>query len=241
MTKDAAERRWWSHSCRERGNWRWWLHGPMRGDDVMSCEVSWRARLTGIWFGRHDSGKVSASIGLYWLYATAAIWLPFVKRGERRRLSLTFHDGAMWWCIWRDDDSWSRDVPKWRDGNFNPMNTVFGRQKCSTETLEIRDVLVPMPEKAYPATAKLEEYTWKRPRWPFAKTMKRVTIDIPGGIPFAGKGENSWDCGDDATFGITTGECRTIPEGVGILVGSCLRTRVKNGGWSDWEWKREAA
>jgi hypothetical protein len=133
---------------------------------------------------------------------------------------------------------WSREVPKWRHGSFHPLDTLLGRTNCEKKVLEERQVLVPMPERAYPATAKLMEYAWKRPRWFATKRMKRVEIEIPGGIPHAGKGENSWDCGDDATFGITTGECRSIPEGVGILVGDCLRTRVKNGGWSDYEWKR---
>jgi hypothetical protein len=26
-------------------------------------------------------------------------------------------------------------------------------------------------------------------------------VEIPGGIPFNGKGENSWDCGTDGLFG----------------------------------------
>lgn len=38
-------------------------------------------------------------------------------------------------------------------------------------------------------------------RW-FKRTGQEVTLNIPKGIPFAGKGENSWDCGDDGLFGI---------------------------------------
>src|SRR3990167_5778242 len=43
---------------------------------------------------------------------------------------------------------------------------------------------------------------------------------LVGGSPcqdfsIAGKGENSWDCGDDATFWITTGPVKSIPEAVG--------------------------
>lgn len=240
MKTAEAERRYWTHSCRERGNWRWWLHGPRH--DVMHAEVSWRARLTGLWLGRSDEGKWHASIGLYWLYATIGwrpAWAKYTGAGSSRQISVTFHDKAVWWHLWVDRDSWSSDRPKWRDGSFHPLDAMLGRMKCTTETVEKRDVLVPMPEKSYPATAKLERYTWKRPRSPLSKELLRVTIDIPGGIPHEGKGESSWNCGTDATFGITTGECRTIPEGVGMLVGSVLRDRVRYGGWSDWTWSRE--
>ena len=61
-------------------------------------------------------------------------------------------------------------------------------------------VVIPMPEGIYHGTAKIELATWKRPLW-FAKTQISTSIDCPKGIPFAGKGENSWDCGDDGLFG----------------------------------------
>ncbi len=235
-----SDRKWWHHSHYEGSCWRWWLHGP-KGDDVASVEVSWRSSLTGLWFQRSDGGKYSVSIGLYWVYATGGIRFPWVKRGDRRSLQLTFHDRAVWWNVWRNDDSWSSDVPYWRSGSFHPVDALFGRDVCTRITKEQRDVLVPMPEKAYPATAELVEFSWKRPGWPWARKMLRVSIEVPGGIPHSGKGENSWDCGDDATFGMTTGECRSIPEGVGQLVGSCLRDRVRYGGWDEWSWNREAA
>jgi hypothetical protein len=95
-----------------------------------------------------------------------------------------------------------------------------------------------MPEGAYQGTAKLVLYEWSRPRW-FTKRMKRCEIRVPAGIPHEGKGDNSWDCGADATFGMTTGECSSIPQGVGLLVGSVLRDRVEYGGWGDRNWNKQ--
>lgn len=240
MKTAEVERKWWSHSSREPGSWRWWLHGPHH--QLVNAEASWRSRLTGVWLGRNDEGRWHTSVGLYWLYVTIgwrSPWAKYTGYGSGRELSLTFHDQAVWWHLWVDRDSWSSDRPRWRDGNLHPLDVVFGRMNCTTETLEEREILVPMPEKSYSATAKLERYTWKRPRSPLSKQMLRVSIDVPKGIPHEGKGENSWDCGADATFGITTGECKSIPEGVGILVGSVLRSRVRYGGWDDWSWKKE--
>jgi hypothetical protein len=46
---------------------------------------------------------------------------------------------------------------------------------------------------------------WTFPRWFVAKQSDSITISIEGkGIPIPGKGENSWDCGDDAIRGVTS-------------------------------------
>ena len=246
----------WHHS-RERGSYRFWLHSS-KGRGTFRVQACWRSWLCGASFGYDDGdGHVwhwsvrLPPVGLY-VSVPAPKWARLRQPPEgsprsphgnpwsaSRHISFSIHDWALWWDLWRDPMAgWSREVPKWRHGSFHPIDTVFGRTKCETTTLETRNVVVPMPEKSYPATAELVEYAWKRPRWFTTKRMKRVQIEIPGGIPHAGKGENSWDCGDDATFGITTGACASIPEGIGILVGSCLRTRVKYGGWSDYTWSR---
>src|SRR5690606_25314615 len=72
--------------------------------------------------------------------------------------------------------------------------------------------------------------TWKRPRWPFATRIRRVQIDMDKDeqIPVMGKGENSWDCGEDATYGITVA-ADTIEAGVAKLVESILRSRRRYG------------
>lgn len=155
----------------------------------------------------------------------------------KREISLSFHSNSLWWQFWSDPDCWSSKDSKWRRGAFHLDDFFLGKSKFSEEFLEERNVLIPMPEKSYEATAKLTLDTWTRPRW-FKKQIKRIHIEIPEGIPFEGKGENSWDCGKDATFGITC-PAESIPEGVGTLVGSVLRSRVKNGGWSDWTWTKD--
>jgi DNA (cytosine-5)-methyltransferase 1 len=88
---------------------------------------------------------------------------------------------------------------------------------------------VPMPEGKYPAVAKVERCTWKRPRW-FGRTEIRAWLDIPKGIPHAGKGENSWDCGDDGLFGIGGA---SIDDAIENARRSVLRSRERYGNASD--------
>jgi hypothetical protein len=48
-------------------------------------------------------------------------------------------------------------------------------------------------------------------------------------IPHPGKGENSYDCEDDATYSLTT-EARNEAEAIGAMVATVMRSRQKYGG-----------
>lgn len=150
---------------------------------------------------------------------------------EEREFKISIHDGSLWLRLWGDPmGGWSRDMSWWLVNHcFNPMDFFFGMDKYTTKSLKTGECLIPMPEGSYPATYDLFVSTWKRPRWPFKRQLQRITIDIKKGIPFEGKGENSWDCGEDATFGITC-MARTLEEGIGELVATVLQSRQRYGG-----------
>ncbi len=226
------------HANKERGSYRAWLHWGR--NSTARIDVCWRTWLCGASIKFDDEHGWGVSLRLPPLALYASIDIPRLRLSHDREVEISAHSGAIWWHLWTPPYEWSSKTPRWRQGNFNVVDFLLGRQRYERRTIEERDVLVPMPEGTYQANAKLEEFIWSRPRW-FTKRLKRVSFEIPSGIPHAGKGENSWDCGDDATFGLTTGECKSIPEGIGVLVGSCLRDRVRYGGWEDYTWKREAA
>lgn len=162
-----------------------------------------------------------------------SVWLKFGKilkyTNNKKELSISAHGDCIWLQLFTDPMDGKNHVFHWKD-------FLLGKSQYSTKEIETRNILVPMPEKSYEATAKLFESSWKRPRG-FVKKITRVEIDIPGGIPHEGKGENSWDMGHDATFSMTT-PAKTIALGVGNLVGSVLNSRVKYGGYSDWNWQK---
>jgi hypothetical protein len=54
-----------------------------------------------------------------------------------------------------------------------------------------------------------------------------VDLDIPGGIPHEGKGENSWDCGMDGLFGCSGA---TVAEAIANAVRHTQRDRERYGG-----------
>ncbi len=141
-----------------------------------------------------------------------------------------FFDNAIWWSFLKFDWGWSSKMPKWMDGNFHPIDFLFGRMKCETEILGTFEVVIPMPEGSYPATVKLEERTWKRPRLPWKDTVRKsADVRMKEGIPHEGKGENSWDCGKDALFGINT-KAETIEEAIAETVKAVLKSRRRYDG-----------
>lgn len=94
------------------------------------------------------------------------------------------------------------------------------------------DTFIPMPEGQYHARVKLERDTWKRTRWPWWPfVFHRVSyqFNIPDGIPFSGKGENSWDCGEDGLYG-TGVQADNEGEAVGKIAALAMSMRYKRDG-----------
>lgn len=152
--------------------------------------------------------------------------------GEREiAVRLARADGGTWrWSFWHPTDSWSSKTPKWRNGSWCPLTSILGRWEFSEEVLGTTQAVVPMPEGTYPATVTMDRATWRRKRFPFiSKTMLGAKVEVEGGIGHPGKGENAWDCGDDAIYSIS---CRaaTVEEAIGQMVASVLRNRMKYGG-----------
>lgn len=165
--------------------------------------------------------------GPQWL-RNLARWLCRHEKYEhemQREISLRVFDNKVWFTLWMNPDSWSSKEPRWRRFTFDPESIVFGAKRYSEENARTMQVLVPMPEGAYPATLTMFDGVW---RDRFRRlVIARAQVDIPGGIPFEGKGENSWDCGEDATYGMTT-PAELPEEAIAAVVKSVMRERRKH-------------
>lgn len=150
----------------------------------------------------------------------------------RREIGLSWHDGTLWVSLWEDPMESHRSDPWWWQFNFNPADFFLGNSNYSTRDLSTERVDVAMPERVYPCTVRIFESTWKRPRWHWPRKMIRADIVPDTPIPFPGKGENSWDCGDDATWSMTC-PAQTPAEAARMLRDFVMRERVKYGG-SHW-------
>lgn len=198
--------------------------------------------------GRAWWGKLSWEWSLFWgkpchltfsrmSFSLAIVFFSLHFRiGDRdedgKQFCLTIHDGTIWLNLGHDQmSSSSRDPFIARTHSFSPLDFLFGRMRYECEIRESFDVQIPMPEANYPAKVTFETRTWWRPRWPHWP-LKIVRDDcdtqIPGGIPFEGKGENSWDCGEDGVYGSgSTGH--DIPDAISSVVKTVLEYRARYG------------
>lgn len=234
-----------SHACTEENGIRFWWYVGKRA--CLAVEFYWWSRSFGFSVGPDDEGwNLSLKVPPFALYLSlehAGLWQPRRKTiatwdnnrefwlPDRREFSFSIHDWRLRLALWERWGEWRKVDPWWIRGiHLDLRDMVLGKQTCKTEELASEiPCLVAMPEATYHAVAKIERRTWRRKRW-FSRIRTSAWLDIPKGIPHAGKGENSWDCGDDGLFGIG-GD--TIEDAVKRARESVLESRKRYGNASE--------
>ena len=123
---------------------------------------------------------------------------------------------------------WLRDIRRNKQVTLFRGDWILGKPVHSLEVLEENiPVVVDVGQwdgDRYTGTAKHTRRTWKR-RFS-TQVSDGYEIDMQEGIPFPGKGENSWDIDDDAYYGFG-GE--TIEKAVAHIVAEVQKRRYD--GW----------
>lgn len=184
------------------------------------------------WSAFRDTGLLSGGVWFAGFRLYAKWFGLFVNVGDTERdprgWSLSWSDGTLRLSHpWVRQMEWRSADPWWKkDISLRIVDWLIGRARCETRTGESREVVVPMTEGSYRAIAQHKTYIWRR-RWYWPESRRdSVTLDIPKGIPFAGKGENGWDCGDDGLFGCG-GD--SVEDAIANAVRSVMRSRRKYG------------
>lgn len=146
---------------------------------------------------------------------------------DEREVSVSFHDGTLHWCLGMSPYHWSSEEG-WRHSWWNVVDTLLGRAVHTSKVVETRDVTVYIPAELFPpecaepsdvahkGVAKLSRDTWKRPRW-FARSIMRVQLDFPDGVPSGHKGPTYGSCAP----------ARSIEQGIGEFIGHILERRSR--------------
>lgn len=144
---------------------------------------------------------------------------------------VSVHHGGLWWSICHTSDSRSRQTPRWRHGRWNVVDQLLGERTVDRTLLSETEVDVPLQEGTYRWRIRLEETRLSRARWrtEVLRTFEAEPARPGQQIPTPGKGENSWDCGPDALFGLS-GQAGTLDEAVARIVAAVLRNRLRYGG-----------
>lgn len=175
-----------------------WLFGKM----ALKLELSFRP----------DEREVVFAFGipfvsLYFGWNTGWKWLWERTKNRRgyptsRDIGFYVHGWAVWFMFWRDEMESSNEDPWYYQQVFHIDSFFLGHAKYKREELETHEIYIPLPEGEYLARATFDRSTWKRPRW-FKKVRDYTSVEVLQwqGLPHEGKGENSWDCGQDGLFG----------------------------------------
>lgn len=216
----------------------WWKFGRRDGSGDTKYMLEWRlgsksCRASANFNGPDDHNLMISvclpPVALYFGVRSKLVSRWFKGSYKDRELELAIHSWAIWWNLWTPSMEWSCETPRWRNGSFHFLRFLSGKDRFEKRLLSEEPALVPMPERPYKAVVRLYECTWRRARW-FPKRQLRADVDLnndPIGIP--GKGENSWDCGDDATYSLWC-LAGTVESAIAQTVESCLKTRRKYGG-----------
>lgn len=205
----------------------------------LALEFAWRPLIgLGLRVGQFGSG-ITLHIGfflqMYITLVTPKVYRFALKHQGNTQFDIDFkpfifkyeiHNGLHW----RPNN--------WRYGYLEVRTFLLGHPVYSLEELKTGHTFVDMPEKKYAAYYKILNRCWKYPRWPWIKKQKCIEIEIPGGIPVPGKGENSYDCGDDAIFSssFALGEDEGLQTGLDRVAMDVMKTRQK---YASLNWKPE--
>jgi hypothetical protein len=158
----------------------------------------------------------------------------YIKDYEDRSTGFRIFSGSIWWEVWHTTDSWSSRTPRWRHGNWDPMDSFFGRVKHrEDEIVTCVTTVIPMPEGSYPCKVTIKRESFGRPRLPWRHRVTRAHVDCQTPVPYPGKGESEYDCGDDALYSMVT-SASTVEQAIARAVESVLGRRRQYGGSVNW-------
>ncbi len=244
-----------THSCNEntdrRGNvvgskliaGRSWIYFGEPFGKRPTLKFEWgifrRARLRlcaeAEWFSGDGNDGIGGHISIPWLFflfihLDGILPYSWVRRfGGTRQTNITWSDGSLRFALFEREMEWNSRDPWWVRGVSLPFGDwIFGRRKHLIErSAEPVDILICMPEGQYRGTVVMKDEAWVS-RFN-TKRIRRAHVEMQDPVPFPGKGENSWDCGEDATHSMTC-LADEVEDAVAEMTRSVLRSRRRYGG-----------
>jgi hypothetical protein len=192
------------------------------------------------WGGEEQDAQLMLGLGLATIWVTPESWLSWEHRVKTQHtIGSMYYRGAITTHLW-SEKKYGNHIS--REYYIRPWDKIkdkiLGKREYSTEVLSTHNEAITL-DKEYPVVVSMKIATWKRPRW---RPYKLYRPEIEMEIPVPGKGENSWDCGEDSINGVTMAGRKipyTVEEVLVIERDSILKTRMKYGG-KDWVPERVA-
>lgn len=197
------------------------------------------------WCVRREERELQLSV---YLLGLLNVWCTF--EGKRLKYEMDPISTSFTWDIKQSvikiellsKRGWDSSKSAILDVYWNYMDWLFGKTVYSESLPGLGIVgmgyqpsyVMIMPEGEYRVDLKFSTGYWHRPRLPFVKSIQRVEIVPQKPVPIPGKGENSWDMDEDATYSSLEAVNGRAPEQIvaDFKIGILAR-RSKYGG-RDW-------
>jgi hypothetical protein len=222
---------------------RAWFDWYVRWSDTrpLKIEAEWSTGKavwsSGVSYSRRNSGTVTLHASIRPIVSVYLILKHIWPRRKNQpartySISVSAEDLTLHYDLGKpgSGDEWHRDDPlNWMRGCRFLMDDIFGRSAYAKEKLgpPVQAVAC-FPEGQYTLTLQRETSTWTRPRWPWPYVRHSVDISLERPPQFEGKGENSWDLGPDAIYGMSS-EGHSFEDAVAAYTKAVLRERRKRG------------
>lgn len=126
---------------------------------------------------------------------------------------------------------WNGDGYSWL---LQPLSALLGDLERVEEVEHAAEASsIILMEGAYPVTVRCYRSIYRRSRWPLATVIEHAEVKCDGGAPIPGKGENAWDCDEDAIHSTRFAGRQapwTVDEAVSHFREDVLRARERRGG-----------
>ena len=229
---------------------RVWFHWPITDKNVdrpyrREIQLSWQFKLEkriqiqlGL-FGGDSERDIDFSIAFLFFsfYLSLENWLPkkYASRHQWEHMTgfYLWDDSFHVSFHYAGDNCYECQGYKGWYRHWFVNEVIFGRPVYSSREVERGTGLVYLQEGnatvGYPVDVILSDDQWKFPRWPWPKVIRRAEVQSKDGIPIPGKGENSWDCGEDRNYGLIT-PANSIAEAIEAMGKSVQERREPHGG-----------
>lgn len=159
-----------------------------------------------------DREEKEVKLGLYF-WKLLSVWLTFESSHFKYVM-----DGTQTGVVWLteshviqvqllDKSGMDSSKPALVSIYWNYRDWLFGRSIYSESqhgaSYHVKHTPMVLPEGEYDLAMDFYTSYWHRPRSPFIRSIDRVEVTPSEPVPKPGKGENSWDIDDDATFSST--------------------------------------
>lgn len=209
---------------------------------------AWSGRALRFEFTLKPRKSISLSLGL--IFFSIHLKFPFFSFArwtkENRLCGFYFYLWNFSWSLWAKEHESSSNDPWWMHAYIHIDELFLGKGECVKDQIATTEenIYFKMGDKEF----KMDTIKWfKRrhfrrfiPYVLFHKTRYSVEMEIKNPPMRSGKGENSWDCEDDGTYGlygpwefeVPTWQNRdeSIKKAIKYYVGGVLRKAERYGG-----------